>query len=294
MSLLAPAFGAGIGIGTLVVLYAVWRAGDRHAGPVRAMRKHLRPGLAATSTGGLVYALTGWPVLGLLAGIGVVIVPRIMSSAQRRGVTERSEAVARWIEMLRDTIAGAAGLEEAVAVTARRPPPAIRGAVERLATRLHHQALPTALVGFATDVDDPGAELLVAALITAATNETRDLSRLLSALADTTRAQARMRHSIDAGRAQVRSATRLVVAITLLFIAALLMFSREYLAPYATVIGQLWLTIVGATFFAALALLVRLDRVDLPQQQLVSERNAPPRGSRRMSAPAQEPPGDRP
>ena len=292
MNLLAPAFGAGIGIGMLAVLCGVWRAGDRHSRPVRAIRTHLRPGLAATGIGGLVYALTGWPVLGLLAGIGVVIVPRSMSSAPRRGLTERSEAVARWIEMLRDTMAGAAGLEEAVAVTARRPPPAIRGAVERLATRLHHQALPTGLVGFATDVDDPGAELLVAALITAATNETRDLTGLLSALADTTRAQARMRHSIDAGRAQVRSATRLVVTVTLVFIAALLTFSREYLTPYATVIGQLWLAIVGATFFAALALLVRLDRVDLPQQQLVSEPNASPRGSRSMPSSAQEPSGD--
>jgi Flp pilus assembly protein TadB len=269
MSIPAAVAGAGIGIGLLFLLRGVRSAARRRPVPPRAMR--LRPGLIATAIGGLAYALTGWPVLGLLAGIGAVTVPHIMSGAQRRAATERSEAVARWIEMLRDTMAGAAGLEQAVAVTARRPPPAIRGAVERLATRLHHQALPNALIGFATDVDDPGAELLVAALITAATNETRDLSHLLSALADTTHAQARMRRSVDAGRAQVRSATRLVLAVTLLFIAALLMFSSAYLAPYATVEGQLWLAIVGATFFAALALLVRLDRIDLPHQHLVSD-----------------------
>jgi hypothetical protein len=229
-----------------------------------------RPGAIGIGASVVVFALTGWPVLGLLTMIGSVVLPRVLSGAQRRAATERSEAVARWIEMLRDTMAGAAGLEEAVAVTARRPPPAIRGAVQQFATRLHHQPLPVALRSFARQVDDPGAELLTAALITAATNETRDLGRLLSALADATHAQARMRHSIDTGRAQVRSATRLVLAVTLVFIVALLVFSREYLTPYATAEGQLWLALVGVVFFAALALLVRLDRIDLPEQHQMS------------------------
>jgi hypothetical protein len=90
-----------------------------------------------------------------------------------------------------------------------------------------------------------------------------------------------MRHTIDTGRAQVRSATRLVLAVTLLFTATLLTFSREYLAPYATPAGQLWLGIVGVAFFAALALLARLDRIDLPTQHLASTApDAPVRGHR--------------
>jgi hypothetical protein len=100
--------------------------------------------------------------------------------------------------------------------------------------------------------------------------ETRDLGRLLSALADATRAQARMRHGVDAGRAQVRSATRLVLAVTALFTVTLFVFSRAYLAPYATPEGQLWLALVGIVFFAALVLLARLDRIELPAQPLVA------------------------
>ena len=270
MSLLAPALGAGVGLGVILMAFGIRATGPAAPRLSRWAAAHLRPGTAAIGGGVLIYVLTGWPVLGMLVAIGVVVLPTLMSSARRRTATERGEAIARWIEMLRDTMAGAAGLEEAVAVTARRPPPAIRHAVEQLATRLHHQSLPDALRGFATQVEDPGAELLAAALITAATNETRDLGRLLSALADATRAQVRMRHSIEAGRAQVRSATRLVLAVTLLFTVTLFVFSREYLAPYATAAGQLWLGIVGVAFFAALALLARLDRIDLPTQHLAS------------------------
>jgi Flp pilus assembly protein TadB len=266
MSLLPALFGAGAGAGIAVVVLA-WRV-ERMPAQVAAPANWPRAG-TALGCGLLVHMLTGWPVLGLLTAVGTIALPRVMSGARRRAVTERGEAVARWVEMLRDTMAGAAGLEEAVAVTAQHPPPPIRTAVEHLARRLQHQPLPSAMRGFAAEAGDPSADLLAAALITASTNEARDLGRLLGALVDTTRAQVHMRRSIDAGRAHVRSATRLVLMVTLAFIVALFAFSRDYLAPYATVEGQLWLGLVGLAFFAALALLVRLDRSDLPERRLV-------------------------
>lgn len=273
MNLLPITFGAGMGLGVVLLMLA-WRAERLPVRPTRSAPTHWRPTFAALGGGLLAHALTGWPVLGLLTAVGTVALPRAMSGAQRRAATERSEAVARWVEMLRDTMAGAAGLEEAVTVTAHHPPPPIRTAVGHLATRLQHQPLPAAMRGFAAEVDDPSADLLAAALITASTNETRDLGRLLGALADTTRAQVHMRRSIDAGRAHVRSATRLVLTVTLMFVAALFLFSRDYLAPYATIEGQLWLGVVGVAFFAALALLIRLDRIDLPEQRLAFDTGA--------------------
>jgi len=276
MSIAAIGLGAALGAGVLLVAFGVRGIGpapSRWPGVYRS-RRQLRIVLAGLLCGVVIAVSTGWPALGVLTAVGAVVVPRSLSGAERRAATERSEAVARWIEMLRDTIAGAAGLEEAVAVTARRPPPAIGDAVAHLALRLQHQPLHIGLRGFAAQVNDPGADLLVAALTTAATHETRDVGRLLSALVDATRGQARMLASIDAGRAQVRSATRLVLAITLVFTAALLVFSRDYLAPYATLEGQLWLVIVGAVFFLSLALLVRLDRITLPMLELRSEPGA--------------------
>lgn len=135
-------------------------------------------------------------------------------------------------------------------------------------------ALSDALRAFAVEADDPAADLLAAALITAATNETRDLGRVLAALVEATRAQVQMRESVDAGRAQVRSATRLVMAVTAAFTLALLLFSRDYLAPYGTVEGQLWLAVAGGVFAMSLALLLRLDRIDVPAAPLMTEASA--------------------
>lgn len=268
MTAAAALLGVGTGLGAVLITLGL-RGGVPGRMPT-APRRWWRATLPAAAVALAVVALTGWPVLGLLAAIGTAVLPRLLSGARRRTAARRSEAVAQWIEMLRDTMAGAAGLEEAIGVSARRPPPPIATEVHRLATRLEHRPLTLALEAFAREVDDPTADLLAAALITAATSETRDLGRLLAALVEATRAQAAMRASVDAGRAHVRSATRLVLGVTAVFTAALLLFSRDYLAPYATLEGQLWLLVVGGVVAASLAFLVRLDRIDLPATPLVA------------------------
>jgi hypothetical protein len=266
--------GAGVGGGLLLV-----GAGMRGSAPTGLVgrarprrRRTARQVLIAAAAAIAAYAATGWPVLALLAAAGSATLPRMLTNGHRQVAAERSEAVAQWIEMLRDTMAGAAGLEEAILVSARRPPPAIAPAVARLAARLDHQPLERALRGFAADVDDPTADLLAAALVTAARNETRDLGQLLAALVEATRAQVRMRASVDSGRAHVRSATRLVIGVTALFTVSLLLFSRSYLEPYATLEGQLWLAVVGGVFAVSLALLARLDLVRLPVTPLLLTR----------------------
>lgn len=277
MTALALLLGAGAGTGLLLI-----GAGTRGTAPSALIGRAPMSGrqlrqLALAVVGGVVtLAATGWPVLALLAMIATVTLPAILGDRERRAVADRSEAVAQWIEMLRDTMAGAAGLEEAILVSARRPPPAIAPAVTRLAARLDHQPLQRALRGFAADVDDPTADLLAAALVTAAVNETRDLGQLLAALVEATRAQVRMRASVDSGRAHVRSATRLVVGVTGAFSLALVVFSRAYLEPYATFEGQLWLAVVGGVFALSLALLARLDRVRLPATPLLGDTDGQP------------------
>jgi hypothetical protein len=71
--------------------------------------------------------------------------------------------------------------------------------------------------------------------------------------------------------AHVRSATRLVLIITAVFCAALLTFSADYLAPYGTFEGQLWLAVVGGVVASSLMLLGRLDRIDLPSTRLLAQ-----------------------
>lgn len=267
MTAAATVLGALVGLGVSLVV-----AGLRGSAPnvtwqipnAVSSASRVRWLTAAVLTGIVAAVTTGWPVLGLLTTTAMLVTPGAVSNRRRVKATERGEAVARWTEMLRDTIAGSAGLEEAVALTARRPPPPIAAAVSRLAARLEYQSLPDALAGFADDVDDPTADLLVVALVAASTYEAREVGAMLGALADATRAQAATQQAIDAGRAQIRSSTRLVLGVTGVFVAALVLFSSEYLAPYGTVEGQLWLGVVGAVSAASLLLLGRLDSVSLP------------------------------
>jgi len=280
MRTIAVLLGASAGLGAMLIVCGL-RGVRLSTGTGRLhARISLDKALVVVAVTVVTLVVTGWPVLAVLAGCGTVAVPRVLSAGRRRAAAVRSDAVAQWIEMLRDTMAGAAGLEEAIVVSARRPPGAIAPAVLRLAGRLEHQRMSDAMRGFADDVDDPTADLLAAALITAAEHETRDLGRLLAALVEATRAQVAMRASVDAGRAHVRSATRLVLVITGVFCTALLTFSADYLAPYGTVEGQLWLALVGGVVAASLLLLARLDRIDLPSARLLSHAPAADRGQR--------------
>src|SRR5215207_2032996 len=67
--------------------------------------------LAAVVVG---WAITGWPAAGALAGAVAGVAPMLVGTRRRRQEqTARSEALAVWAEMLRDTIGAHAGLREA-------------------------------------------------------------------------------------------------------------------------------------------------------------------------------------
>lgn len=277
MTVGALLLGTGAGLGVVVVVAGLRGARPPRAAwsPLAAAARRAAPIVAASIA---AYALTGWPALAVLTAVAAVAVPGVLRSGARAAAAARTEAVAEWIEMVRDTMAGAAGLEEAITVSARRPPRAIATAVTRLAARLERHPLDHAVRAFAAEVDDPNADLVAAALATAAVNPTRDLQALLAALVEATRAQVQMRAGVDVGRAHVRSATRLVLGITAVFVVALLTFSRAYLDPYATLEGQLWLLVVGGLVGVSLRLLARMDRIDVPATRLVGAPPAEGRG----------------
>ena len=139
----------------------------------------------------------------------------------------------------------------------RRP---IREQVVLLAARIRRgQRLPHALRAFAAETADPTADLVVAALLLAAEQQARDLAQLLGSLADSARQHAVMRMRVAAGRARVRTAARIIIAVTLLLVIGLLAWSRAFLQPYGTPAGQLMLLVVGACFTAGFWWLHRIS-----------------------------------
>jgi Flp pilus assembly protein TadB len=184
-----------------------------------------------------------------------------LGGAKRHSVAVgRIEAIAGWAEMLRDTMAGSAGLEQAIVATAPLAPVPIRVEVTTLAIRLEGERLAPALRAFADEVADPTCDLVVAALILAAEHQAQRLGELLGSLAAAARDQATMRLRVEAGRARTRTSVKVIVGATGTLVLGLALFNRGYLAPYDTAVGQLVLLLVGGIFAIAFVWLSRMTR----------------------------------
>ena len=225
-----------------------------------------RLALAGTAAG-FVLAVTGWPVGAVLAGLAAWVMPGIIGGkAQRDAAIARTEAIASWTEMIRDSIVAASGPEEAIIATASVAPRAIAPEVRTMVHRLDHQRLPDALIAFGNDLHHPSGDLVVAALVIAARMEASDLSSLLSRLADATRGEARMRIRVEVGRTRVRTATKVIVGVVLLAVLFLAVVNRDYLTVYDSAGGQIMLAIVGGVFALGGWLLARMAAIELPER----------------------------
>lgn len=215
----------------------------------------------------LTFVTTGWPVGAVLAGAAALVTPRIIGGkAARERAIARTEAIATWTEMVRDSIAAASGLEEAISATAGVAPPPIRREVRLLVSRLERQPLAGSLMVFGEDLAHPSGDLVVAALTIAARTEASDLSGLLSRLADAIRGEARMRIRVEVGRTRVRTASKVILGVVAATIALLALLNRDYLAVYATPGGQIVLLFIGGIFALGGWLLVRMAELDMPER----------------------------
>lgn len=221
----------------------------------------------ALLTGIIVGLVTGWPVAGLGTALSVLAGPAAVGGTARRAQeTATADAIATWADMIRDTMAGASGLEESLIQTAVVAPTAIRTQLQAFAHRLRHQPLETALDGLATDLNHSSADLIVAALAAAARLEARDLGGLLARLAEAIRGDVRMRTRIEIGRARIRTSARIAVAITTATVVFLYLFAGHLLEPYDTAAGQVWLLVVMAVFFGAGVMLHHYSQLEAPER----------------------------
>jgi Flp pilus assembly protein TadB len=213
--------------------------------------------------GALVWLTTGWLGAGVLAACAFVVVPRLFTGQRdRKEWIARSEAIATWTEMLRDTMVAADGIEAAVAATVPVAPGPIRDQVALLdARRRSEQPLPGALARFAAELDHPSADLVVTALISAAEGEGSDFAVVLTRLAGITRSEVALRREIEASRAQVHTAARMMVGILIAAGLGFAVVSHGYFGPYAEPAGQVALVVVAALFTAGTLALERMSRI---------------------------------
>jgi Flp pilus assembly protein TadB len=237
------------------------RGWAREAGPAR---------LATAVLAGLVVLVaTGW----LAAGVGAVLLVlswRGMSGAAgERAAMARLEALATWTESLRDTIAGAVGLEQAIPASLRAAAPSLREPLTAMVERLHTRVpMPEALRRFADDLADPGADLIIAALIINAGVRGPGLRDLLGALSRSVRDELDVRRKVTAQRRSTRRGAQIVVGISVGLALGLALFNHAYVQVYDSVTGQLVLCVVTGLYAAGIVWMRALARFPVPERLL--------------------------
>jgi Flp pilus assembly protein TadB len=178
-----------------------------------------------------------------------------------RRVTGRLEALATWIEALRDSIAAHRGLLAAIESTVNTAPPSIRDNVAALVIRIKSGIpLDAALFTFAGELGDAAVDEAIAPLILASRFGGSDLQSLLATAAANTRDQIALWQRTEIARAKPRRDMRLVIAVTLVFTVGVLLIGHGYFKPFGTPVGQIVLLAVAGLFAGGFAAMNRLSR----------------------------------
>ncbi|MGL5826819.1 MAG: type II secretion system F family protein [Nocardioides sp.] len=227
--------------------------------------------LIATGVAVLVAVITRWPVAAGAAATVIYLWPTMFGAGKAAaGQVERIEALATWTESLRDSIAGSVGLEDAIRHTQAAAPPILRPSLQRLDGRLRVQIpLTQALAAFAEEFEDSSADLVVAALILNSKLRGPGLVATLTALATAAREEIDMRRRIEEGRKSLRRTALIIVGATATFAGGMAVFSRDYVAPYSTPLGQLMLAVVLAVFAVGLMWIRSAANLRPPERFLV-------------------------
>lgn len=208
----------------------------------------------------VAFVLTGVPVVALLAGVAVPGVPWLWRVGKREErAIDRAEALGEWTRRLKDQLSTGAGLISAIVGSAGVAPAAIAEPVQVLAARLQAGNDPRwALHRFASDLDDPVAEHVVAALLLHVADRGEHLTEVLGAIASDAGRQVSMRREVHAKRTQPRTTVRFMTVFGLIVVAILA--RGDLISAYTTPRGQLVLLALAGAFIGTLAWVRSLTR----------------------------------
>jgi hypothetical protein len=216
----------------------------------------------AVGSAALVVAVSGWIVPAVVVGAGAWWAVGGWQRRQRHGTAEieRIEALASWIENLRDVLIAGDQPIGAIAATVTTCPPVIRPHVRRLVAGLGRQDPDVVFRRFADDIDDPIGDLVATGLMIAVRRGARTVG-VLSSLAEQARQHADRRRLVEAERAPTRREVAMLTAIMGALVVAVFVFGRsDYLRAYDEASGQLFLAVAVAGYAALLVRVQRLAR----------------------------------
>jgi len=279
LSVLGMGAGAACALGGagLIAVVRGWRphAGRGGAGRLRGRmrqavmelpagwRDNYRLLLAVAAGAGIVmWAVTGWPVHGLLAAAAVAGLPFVLyPGGSGRAEVARLEALAEWLQQLASVRSGGKPLEATI-VQLDTVPVLLRREVGALAARLS-SGMPArhAYRALADDLADRIGDDVTQLFMDHVTSRGPGLARALAAQAVLVARQAADLRDIDAERAKARSEARRVSLFAIAVVGVILV-NGSYAAPFATPLGQLGLLVLAVLFVLSLWWLRKMAEMD--------------------------------
>ncbi|MDH2392218.1 type II secretion system F family protein [Streptomyces sp. HNM0663] len=217
----------------------------------------------------VVWAWTGWPVHGILAGAAVLGLPYVLNpgtAATQR--IERLEALGQWLNHLAGVHQAGISLTQTIRASAKAAPTPIAPNVRALADRLRSgMEAEDAFALFADELADGVSDHVVLLFQSHAVYKGPGLADALEALAVTIHQQAADARDIEADRAKVRKSSRMVSMVICVVVVGC-MLNDAWSAWYQSPLGQIVLAVLGGLFAYTLRWLRTIARTQ-PDPRLI-------------------------
>ncbi len=268
---LLVALAVGVALGSAVLLVA---SAFAPAPPRRRTRASIGgtiggERLATAAVAGVLTALaSGWILAGLAVAALIAFWGRVFSSKRAAAERRRLEAIAKWLEDVRDLVRGSGmSLEQALEQTAGAPPVVLQDELSRFLARSRQGwDLDHALLALADELGHPTADAAIAAILMAIGTSGARLVTAVTTLAEVARDEVGARERSDRLRAIYESSMRRLIVIAIGLIGFLRITSAELLEPLGTPAGQAWLALPLGVWAACLWWLRRLSRYEVPRR----------------------------
>lgn len=193
----------------------------------------------------------------LVPGMAAAL-PRLLREPVNREV-EILAALDRWIRLLAASLPTGKSIPDAIRATYAQCPAPLVDPVGRVITRLNHRwTLREALLAMSDELDSQDADAVLAALIMSSERGGVGAAATLSSLADSCAYRLHALRDIEAERAKPRIVVRQVTIITIVVLAAGMIFGGSYFRSYLTPAGQLLAVSYAALYLGALLILQRM------------------------------------
>lgn len=216
--------------------------------------------------GVLTWFASGWPAVGAGAAALVWVGKFWFRASRERKIYFRTtEAISTWIDMVKDSLSGGAGLSQAIESTVTVAPEIVRPHVLRLASSQRTMSQSWALREFGAALAHPTSDLVVQALITASEHQARDLPRLLAKTSEQARARNAAVLQAESERAKLYTEARAMVVAVIVLGTIIAIVAHDFFKPYDNLLGQMILGFIMVLMVGSAAALVQAGR---PQREL--------------------------